>query len=79
MVLPWATLGSSSMVATKVTSYFLDWMNHRGLHIKARWFGTRVAYVAMGQNHVPPVNIPIPTKIGSKMGGAPIPKWYHWF
>ena len=27
---------------------------------------------------VPPVNIPIPTKIGSKMGGAPTPKWY-WF
>ena len=23
----------------------------------------------------PPVNIPIPTKIGSKMGGAPTPKW----
>ena len=27
--------------------------------------------VAMNQNPVPPVNIPIPTKIGSKMGGAP--------
>ena len=25
--------------------------------------------MAMGQNPVPPVNIPIPTKIGSKMGG----------
>ena len=24
---------------------------------------------------VPPVNIPIPTKLGSIMGGAPIPKW----
>ena len=24
---------------------------------------------------VPPVSIPIPTKIGSKMGGAPTPKW----
>ena len=31
--------------------------------------------VAMGQNPVPPVNIPIPTKIGPKMGGAPTPKW----
>ena len=31
---------------------------------------------AMGQNPVPPVNIPMPTKIGSKMGGAPKPpKW----
>ena len=29
----------------------------------------------MGQNLVPPVNIPIPTKMGSKVGGAPIPKW----
>ena len=28
----------------------------------------------MGQNPVPPVNIPIPTKIGSKMGGAPTSK-----
>ena len=28
----------------------------------------------MGQNPVPPVNIPIPTRIGSTMGGAPIPK-----
>ena len=26
-------------------------------------------HLAMGQNPVPPVNIPIPTKIGSKMGG----------
>ena len=25
--------------------------------------------MAMGQNPAPPVNIPIPTKIGSKMGG----------
>ena len=31
-------------------------------------------YMAMGQNPVPPVNIPIPTK----MGGAPVSKWYHW-
>ena len=32
--------------------------------------------MAMGQNlGYPPVNIPIPTRIGSKMGGAPIPKW----
>ena len=28
-----------------------------------------------GSKSVPPVNIPIPTKIGSKMGGAPTPKW----
>ena len=35
--------------------------------------------MAMGQNPVPAVDIPIPTKIGSKMGGAPTPKWYHWF
>ena len=37
--------------------------------------------VAMGfskYKSFPPVNIPIPTKIGSKMG-APTPKWYHWF
>ena len=27
------------------------------------------SYMAMGQNPVPPVNIPIPTKIRSKMGG----------
>ena len=31
--------------------------------------------MAMGQNPVPPANIPIPTKIGSKMGGAPTPNW----
>ena len=33
--------------------------------------------MAMGQNPVPPVNIPIPTKIGSKMGGELTyqPKW----
>ena len=30
-------------------------------------------YLAMGQN--PAVNISIPTKIGSKMSGAPTPKW----
>ena len=35
----------------------------------------RVPHSAMGQNPVSPVNIPIPTKIGSKMGGAPTPKW----
>ena len=31
--------------------------------------------MAMGQSRVPPVNIPIPSKIGSKTGGAPTPKW----
>ena len=30
------------------------------------------SHLAMGQNPVPLVNIP---KIGSKMGGAPTPKW----
>ena len=35
--------------------------------------------MAMGQNPLPPVNIPIPTKIGSKMSDAHTPKWYHWF
>ena len=35
-------------------------------------------HVATGQNPVPRVNIPIPTKISSKMGGTPTPKWYHW-
>ena len=29
----------------------------------------------MGPNPVPPGNIPIPTEIGSRMGGAPTPKW----
>ena len=29
----------------------------------------------MGQSPVTPVNIPIPSKIGSKMRGAPTPKW----
>ena len=35
-------------------------------------------YMAMGQTPVPPVNIPIPTKIGSKMGGEFTyqPEWY---
>ena len=32
-------------------------------------------HLAMGQNPVPPVNIPIPTKIGFNISGAPIPKW----
>ena len=34
--------------------------------------------MAMGQNPISPVNIPIPTKIGSKMGGefSPTPKWH---
>ena len=37
--------------------------------------------VAMGQNPVPPVSIPIPTKIGPTMGGAfTYPKMgSHWF
>ena len=47
-----------------------------------------VTHLAAGRKHaslnnmwlwvkspVPPVNIPIPTQIGSKMGGAPFPKW----
>ena len=33
-------------------------------------------YMAMGQDPVPPVNIPMPTLLGSKMGGAPkTPTW----
>ena len=42
----------------------------------------RVSCMAMGQSPgYPPVNIPIPTKIGSKMGGEFTyqSKWYHWF
>ena len=37
----------------------------------------RGIHMAMGQNPVPPVNIPIPTTIGSKMGGEFTyqPKW----
>ena len=35
--------------------------------------------MAMGQNPVPLVNIPIPIKIGSRMGGAPTPNLgSHW-
>ena len=31
------------------------------------------------QNRLSPSEPPNPTtKIGSQMGGAPIPKWYHW-
>ena len=45
---------------------------------RKRWPRSRLlgsmAQMAMGQNPVPPVNIPIPTKV-SKMGGAPTPKW----
>ena len=36
--------------------------------------GAGMTQVARGQK-LPPMNIPIPTKIGSKMGGAPTPKW----
>ena len=36
----------------------------------------RAPHLAMGQEPVPPVNIPIPTKIDSKMGGnSPTPTW----
>ena len=37
----------------------------------------RCGQMAVGQNPVPPVNIPIPSKIGSKMGGEFTyqPKW----
>ena len=31
--------------------------------------GSTLRHMAMGQNPVPPVNIPVPTKIVSKMGG----------
>ena len=40
----------------------------------------KVGDMAMGQKPVAPVNIPIPTNTGSKMGGAPTPKMgSHWF
>ena len=37
------------------------WREERG--------GSLLRDLAMGQNPIPPVNVPIPTKIGSKMGG----------
>ena len=41
-------------------------------------FPMAMSHMAMGQNPVSPVNIPIPTKIGSKMGGAPNnSRWYQ--
>ena len=39
----------------------------------------RTRHMAIGQKLVISVNIQIPTKITPKMGGAPTPKWYHWF
>ena len=49
------------------------WTFQRGPIPGRRLILTR-AHMAMGQNPSTPVNIPIPTKIGSKMGGAPIPQ-----
>ena len=39
------------------------------------------SHLAMGQKPVPPVNIPLPTNIGSTMGGEFTyqPKWHHLF
>ena len=42
---------------------------------RVNWVCSFVEDMAMGQNPVPPVNMPIPTKIKPKMGGAPIPRW----
>ena len=40
----------------------------------------RTTQMAMGQNYPRSTSDSIPTKIGSKMGGAPKhPKRYHWF
>ena len=39
---------------------------HKPIRVISPWIKSQI---------VPPVNIPIPTKIGSKMGGAPTPKW----
>ena len=52
-------------------------LGHDGLPLKAvLGGGGSICHMAMGQNPVPSVNIPIPTKIGSKMGGAlKTPKW----
>ena len=54
----------------------------RNFHTISQIFMRHHCFVdlAMGQNPVPPVNIPIPTKTGSKIGGAPTPKMgSHWF
>ena len=44
------------------------------IHIEDRSQLLELREMAMGQNPVPLANIPIPTKIGSKMGCAPTPK-----
>ena len=48
------------------------------LHNNDRPLRWRRAHLAVGQNPVPSANIPIPTQIGSKMGGEFTyqPKWY---
>ena len=48
----------------------------KGMFLTSR---DRSSQMAMGQKPKSAVNIPNPTKIGSKMGGAHTPKWYHWF
>ena len=43
-------------------------------------YKARVKY-GLGQNpnRTPSEHQPIPARIGTKMGGAPTPTWYHWF
>ena len=50
----------------RIPSFVGSWRVQVGLRLN-------VGHMAMGQKPVPPVNIPIPTKIGSKMGGASAP------
>ena len=56
------------------------WPLTASLHIATPRASSCGQPMAMGQNPIPPVNIPNPTKIGSKMGGEFTyqPKWYHW-
>ena len=53
---------------------WVDYSPKKGL-CKSTWNQVS-SQMAMGQQPVPPVNIPIPTKMKPKMGGAPTPNWY---
>ena len=50
-----------------------NWLSFSQMYlVTAQWTRNGRCQVAMGQNPIPPVNIPIPTKIPTKMRGDPL-------
>ena len=69
-------LGSVQILAQRSKPVCILHKDPPGFAVKWPWVKIQIVASVNFQSQI---MFSIPTKTGSKLGGAPTPKWYHWF